>query len=299
MKRSDAMRANVRLAARAKINLRLTILAREASGYHQIETVFATLDLADDIELSIGGSGVRVEVEALEGAGAPSGPDNLAYRAAQAFFAATSAEPAALIRLKKRIPSGAGLGGGSSDAAATLKGLNLLAHNPLSDQELVELGATLGADVPFFLCGSSFALGWGRGQRLLPVQPLPAMAVLLVVPPFAIGTQAAYAALPDQSDRGARARVFDPQRLQSWEALREDAANDFEAALLPLYPMLGEIKQALVDAGATLALLSGSGSTMYGLFELDRTTSRAAKRVRERLPTVRTIESHTIAWTGR
>lgn len=300
MKRSETQRANVRLAARAKINLRLNILAREASGYHQIETIFAALDFADDVEIALGGSGLRFEVESVDGADAPSGPDNLAYRAAERFFSVAGIPAAAAIRLKKRIPVGAGLGGGSSDAATVLKGLNLLAHNPLDDAQLVSIGAELGADVPFFLCGSSFALGWGRGQRLLPLQPLPALPVLLLVPAFPIATKDAYQALSDQgAGQGAQASIVDPARLQSWEALRDDAANDFEPALFPRYPMLAELKAALLEAGASMAMLSGSGSTVFGLFELERTASRAGKRLRDRFPDLRAIETHTITWTGR
>src|SRR5687767_10300674 len=115
MRRGEALRATVRLAARAKINLRLTVLAREQSGFHQIETLFCALDFADDVEILLGGDGIRLEVESPDGITVPPGPDNIAYRAAEAFFKAADKPPAATVRLKKRIPVGAGLGGGSSD----------------------------------------------------------------------------------------------------------------------------------------------------------------------------------------
>ncbi len=296
MKRGAAQRATVRLAARAKINLRLQVLSREAGGYHQIETVFCALDFADDVEIALGGSGFRFEVESPDDITVPTNAENLVCRAADRFFAVAHRPADASIRLKKRIPVGAGLGGGSSDAASTLKGLNLLCKTPLSDTQLVDIGAELGADVPFFLCGSSLALAWGRGQRLLPLQPLPAMPVLLVVPPFGIETRAAYQAL--ELKTATPARVIQPLRLQSWEAAQEDATNDFEAALFPRFTRLPEIRDALREVGASTALLSGSGSALFGLFPLPRAAARAAKRLRERWPDLRTIETQTVVWTA-
>ena len=300
MNRGEALRATVRLAARAKVNLRLNVLAREASGFHQIETLFCALDFADDIEIVYGGEELRLEVECIENAVVPIGRDNLAYRAAEAFFKAIDRPPTATIRLKKRIPAGSGLGGGSSDAASTIKGLNLLAKRPLSDDKLVAVGSALGSDVPFFLCGSSYALAWGRGQRLLPLRPLPPMPALLLIPPFAIETRSAYESLSVGNTMGAsRAGVITGQRLDSWEAVQHDAVNDFESALFPRYPLLAQLVAALRESGATLALLCGSGSAVFGLFQLERNVPRAAKRLRERFPEVRAIETTTIAWTGR
>jgi 4-diphosphocytidyl-2-C-methyl-D-erythritol kinase len=289
-------RATVRLAARAKINLRLQILAREETAYHQIETLFCALDFADDIEITLGGTAMQLQVECAEGIRLPQGEDNLVLRAAQLFVTATGKPAGAHLRLKKRIPVGAGLGGGSSDAASTLKGLNLLTRSPLSDQQLTQLGAQLGADVPFFLCGSSLAMAWGRGQRMLPLAPLPPMPTLLVVPPFAIETRAAYQTLGTLAP--ATARILQPSRLQSWDSVQEDAHNDFEAALFPRFPLLRDIREALYEAGATVALLTGSGSALFGLFPLRRAATRAAKRLRENRPDLRTIETFTTAWTS-
>jgi 4-diphosphocytidyl-2-C-methyl-D-erythritol kinase len=300
MTRGDAQRATVRLAARAKVNLRLHVLAREASGFHQIETVFCALDFADDIEIAYGGEELRLEVECVDNAVVPTGRENLVYRAAEAFFEAAHRAPGATIRLKKRIPAGSGLGGGSSDAATTLKGLNLLARQPLDDEQLVAVGAAIGSDVPFFLCGSSFALAWGRGTRLLPLRPLPPVPALLAIPPFAIETRNAYQSLTVGNTMGAtRAGVIQRLRLESWEAVQQDAVNDFEAALFPKYPLLPQLTSALREAGATTALLSGSGSSVFGLFQREREAARASKRIRESFPDVRTIETSTVSWTGR
>lgn len=293
-----ATREKVRLAARAKINLRLNVLAREAGGYHQLETVFCALDFADDVEVAIGGRGLRLDVEGADDV--PAGPDNLAYRAATVFFETIGLPAAAAIRLRKRIPSGAGLGGGSSDAAATLRALNLLSGTPLDENQLIAIGARLGSDVPFFLCGSSFALAWGRGDRLLPLQPLPQVFVVLVVPAFGVATADAFRDLA--ASRGAvndpAPSVLQPSRLAGWEAISEDAVNDFEPVVFARHPQLAHIKRALHDSGAATSLMSGSGSTMFGTFTTERAASRAARRIREIFPNVRTIETATITWTS-
>ncbi len=300
MNRGDAQRATVRLTARAKVNLRLNVLAREASGFHQIETLFCALDFSDDIEIAYGGEELRLEVECIDSAIVPTGRENLVYRAAEAFFDAIGRPPTATIRLRKRIPAGSGLGGGSSDAATTIKGLNLLAKRPLSDDKVVAVGSALGSDVPFFLCGSSFALAWGRGQRLLPLRPLPPVPALLSIPPFAIETRSAYQSLSVGNTTGAtRAGVIERLRLESWDAVQQDAANDFETALFPKYPVLQQLTRALRESGAMIALLAGSGSAVFGLFQRERDVTRAAKRMRELFPDVRTIETSTVSWTGR
>jgi len=142
----------VRRGAPAKVNLSLRVLARERSGYHQLETLFCALELRDEIEIERGGGALSLQVE-----GAELGPpeENLVHRAAVAFHDAAGIRPDTRIRLRKRIPAGAGLGGGSSDAAATLAALNALHGAPLGPTHLLRLGAELGSDVPFFLCGSS------------------------------------------------------------------------------------------------------------------------------------------------
>jgi len=298
MSRGASAREKVRLAARAKLNLRLNVLAREASGYHQLETLFCALDFADDVEVAIGGRGIRLDIEGADDL--PAGPDNLVHRAAVAFFEASDKPAAATIRLRKRIPSGAGLGGGSSDAASTLRALNLLTGSPLHDEQLVQIGARLGSDVPFFLCGSSFALAWGRGDRLLPLQPLPPLSIVLVVPEFRVVTADAFrdlAASRAESNAPAAA-VLHAHRLAGWEAIAEDAVNDFEPVVFEEHPQLAHIKRALHDYGASIALMSGSGSTMFGAFTTERVASRAARRIREAFPSVRTIETATNTWTS-
>lgn len=274
-----------RVRAPAKVNLRLRILAREESGYHQLETIFCALELCDALELRRGGEGVRLDVE-----GAELGPpeENLVCRAALAFYDAAGLTPAVRIRLVKEIPAGAGLGGGSSDAAATLRALNALHGAPLSRATLLRLGAALGSDVPFFLCDAPLALAWGRGERLLELPALPPAPALVVAPGFAIGTADAYRALDEHRRQPRRPpaepAVLRPELLASWDAVASLAENDFEAPTYARFPLLAEIKAALQQAGARIALLSGSGSALFGIFPDAQHRTAAAAALHDRFP---------------
>ena len=171
----------VRLPAHAKLNLFLRVMAREADGFHGLETLFCLVDLADELRAERReGRGVTIEVE-----GAELGPpgENLALRAAAAVLAATGDRFAVQLALTKRIPVRAGLGGGSSDAAAALLAVNRLAGNAVPRHELLQFAARLGSDVAFFLAGAPLALAWGHGERLLRLPPLPPAPALLLTPP--------------------------------------------------------------------------------------------------------------------
>ncbi|MFO7260022.1 MAG: 4-(cytidine 5'-diphospho)-2-C-methyl-D-erythritol kinase [bacterium] len=281
----------MRALAPAKINLRLEILAREASGYHQIESVFCALSLADELELVVGGTGIRLDVR-----GADLGPPerNLAYRAAAAFYQAAGLRAGVEIRLTKRVPAGAGLGGGSSDAAATLLALNEVHGHPLDAAMLLRLGAGLGSDVPFFLSGAALALVWGRGERILPLPPLPPAPVLLAVPPFGIATAEAYRALDRECPAaGPVPRVLRLAEAGSWEGLAAGAVNDFEAVLFPRHPLLAALRDTLAHAGARLARLTGSGSAVFGIFDSVEQRAAAAAVLARAFPHVRLIETLT------
>lgn len=259
--------------------------------------MFCALSLADELELAAGEPGIRLEVS-----GAALGPPehNLVYRAAAAFHEAAGLTPAVRIRLVKHVPAGAGLGGGSSDAAATLRALNEAHGNPLDAATLLRLGAALGSDVPFFLSGAPFALVWGRGERILPLRPPPSAPVLLAVPPFAIATADAYRALDHR--RGAPGpgsppapRAIRLEDLASWRGLADSAVNDFEPVLFPRHPELADLRDALARAGARPARLTGSGSAVFGIFETATQRGAAAAEIARALPHVRLIESLTAA----
>lgn len=283
--------------APAKINLSLRILARESSGYHQLETIFCAIELHDEIRIEPASDGLHLEVE---GAELGKVHDNLVYRAAHAFHEAAGRPAAARIRLRKRIPAGAGLGGGSSDAAATLAALNAIHGEPLDRVRLLEIAAALGSDVPFFLSESPLALAWGRGERMLPLPALPTVPALVVVPPFAISTPDAYRELAEHRERSpvaARPAIIEPDSLREWSTLAALAANDFEEPTFRRYPELEGILDAL-NHGAMIARLSGSGSALFGLFpDLDR-RAEAAERVARIAPRARLIQTRTAPSIG-
>ncbi len=283
----------IRVHAPAKVNLRLKILAREATGYHQLETIFCAIGLADKLELTRSGRGIELEVVGAE-LGAPE--ENLVHRAATAFFGIARLQPGVRIRLEKVIPAGAGLGGGSSDAAATLVALNALFGTPLTPASLFRIGAALGSDIPFFLSGAPNALAWGRGERLLPLPALPPAPMLVVVPDFPIATADAYRDLA-QARAGRitapQPTIIDPDRLGSWAGITRVADNDFEVTAFARYPKLRAIKVSLQDTGATISLLSGSGSAIFGIYPDETTLKTAIPLLRVAAPASRIIETTT------
>ncbi len=253
----------MRVLAHAKVNLYLRILAREASGYHQIETVFLRLALADEVVVRTGVAGRTVDCR-----GDDVGPmeRNLAYRAAMALREAGGPDGFE-IEIQKRIPIGAGLGGGSADAAAVLRGLNALSDSPLPDDALLGLAATIGADVPFLASSAVMALAWGRGERMLALDPPPSRPVILLVPPFAISTADAYAWLDAGSETPAPApRLWRADQFVDWPELAALAQNDFEAAVRSRHSDIGLLLETVSALGASPALMSGSGSAVFGVF---------------------------------
>ena len=249
--------------APAKINLALHVLGRRPDGYHEIDTLFQAIDLYDQVDVELGGDGVVVEVE-----GADLGPmeANLAYRAATRFLEVTAVDSGVRISLTKRIPFGAGLGGGSSDAAAVLRCLAALIEG--SDaRSLHALAAELGSDVPFFLGESPLARGRARGDVLEPLAPLPAADLVLVSPPVHVSTAGAYAALA--ASRGEASAVAGPPLgvgLERWGDLEAVARNDFEPVMAAAHLEIGQALDALRAEGASVVLMTGSGSTCFGLF---------------------------------
>ncbi|HEY0153689.1 MAG TPA: 4-(cytidine 5'-diphospho)-2-C-methyl-D-erythritol kinase, partial [Longimicrobium sp.] len=259
----------VSIEAPAKVNLRLAILAREASGFHSLESLFCAISLADLLTVRRADPGVALAVEGTVETGPPE--RNLAVRAAHRFYEELGELPAVAIRLVKRIPAAAGLGGGSSDAAATLRALNALHDEPFDRAALLRMAIELGSDVPFFVCGSPLALGWGRGERLLALPPLPERPVLMAHPGVAMRTPEAFAAIAER--RGAtpppRAFALDAAELGDWGAVERLAMNDFGEVVAERIPVLRDALAAMRDAGARIALLAGSGGSVFGVFDVD------------------------------
>lgn len=297
--------------ARAKVNLFLRVLAREEGGYHQIETLFQALELSDRVEIQLGeGSaaspgGIRLQIQGVPPGSLGPPEANLAVQAARRFLEEANIErvgplPTVWIRLEKRIPHGAGLGGGSSDAAAVLRGLTALLPDTVLPPQLQAVAGSLGADVPFFLADVPLALAWGRGDQLLPLAPLPFREVLLLVPKEGISTPWAYRTLAEhRTSLGAAApaaRILDPAALSSWEGVAELAENAFLAALHPHRPDLEVLRSALSEEGASPALLSGSGSALFGVFENTEAVEHAEQELARRFPDVSRLRTRIATW---
>jgi 4-diphosphocytidyl-2-C-methyl-D-erythritol kinase len=283
----------VTVAAPAKINLWLRVGPARQDGFHEIDTLFCALELSDSVRLDVTRPGdpvrLRLEADAPLTAVPDLGPDqaNLAVRAAVAGLADRGLELGLDLAVVKRIPAGAGLGGGSSDGAAVLRGLASLFPDAATDHAH-DLAARLGSDVPFFVSGHALARGRGRGQRLQPLEPLPSRPVVLVLPPLHVPTAAAYRWLDD--DRRAGPLPPPPHaglRLTpalDWSRVTELARNDFEPVLFRRHPELSRIHGLLMELGAGITLLAGSGSTVFGVFQDEGAATAAVTQLQRRVP---------------
>jgi 4-diphosphocytidyl-2-C-methyl-D-erythritol kinase len=269
------MSISATVGAQAKVNLVLRVLARETSGYHSIETVFLRIDLADVVRVRIA-SDISLDFTGAELPTDGLGPTekNLAYRAAIAYRDATGWPRGVAIEIEKNIPVGGGLGGGSADAGAVLRALDALAPEPLGPN-LVEIAAPLGADVPFMTIDSPIAVAWGRGERLLPVPVPDARPMLVVVPDFGVSTAEAYGWVASArglySPTGATIAL---NALATWEGIAGIATNDFERVVGAHHPKIAELVDELASMDAIVAMMSGSGSAVFAIF--DRSPDAAA-----------------------
>ncbi len=287
----------VRVRAPAKVNLALRILERMDDGFHRLETLFQAVGLEDVVTVGASGTG-SVELTCRSGEVGPP-EENLVVRAARAFRSATGLEDGLHLHLEKRIPVGAGLGGGSSDAGAALRGLNQLYGRPLDAETLARLGGTLGADVAFFTGVAGYAAGRGRGDEITPLPPLPPRTLLLGLPRVHVATGPAYGALARLRTEGGApplGSVLERGVPSDWDAVVRGAVNDFESVVPKASPPVAEALNILRDFGAPLALLSGSGGAVFGLpWEGDpgaclATLRAAAPGVRwEAVPTLATL----------
>jgi len=274
------------LFAPAKINLRLEVLGRRPDGYHELCMIVVPLDLHDTLRLQLARADIRVSCSAP---GVPTDRTNLAARAAELLLQRRpDPRPGVRIRIWKRIPVAAGLGGGSSDAAATLVGLARLLRMRLSARELAQLALRIGADVPFFLWDQP-ALVQGIGQKLKRMPRLPDWTYLLVFPPFGVSTAWAFAQLRAPLTKPARPHIImlskNPDRLELLRWLR----NDLETPVVRRYPLVKELERALVSLGALGAVMSGSGPTVVGVFQNRRQAGRAGRGIRRYFPACQVV----------
>ncbi|MBW1647333.1 MAG: 4-(cytidine 5'-diphospho)-2-C-methyl-D-erythritol kinase [Deltaproteobacteria bacterium] len=267
--------ATLHLQAPAKLNLYLAVTGRRPDGYHDVVSLMACVGLHDSLHVDLGARGLWVASNAAE---VPNDESNLALRAARLFFEAAGRPADAAIRIDKRIPVGAGLGGGSSDAASVLTGLNRYFGEPLSQATLAQLGLTLGADVPFFIQGRP-ALATGIGERLAPFGKLAPANVVIVFPAVQVSTAEVYGRLNLRlTTCGKKPKVF-ASKSRAFDAARH-LCNDLEPVAAGLQPVILEAKEALLSLGANGASMTGSGSAVFGLFK----DPAAAAYARNHLP---------------
>ena len=282
----------MKIRAFAKINLTLDILGRRPDGYHEVRMILQQIGLFDEITLerTAGGAAELLPEEGGASGGAAAlsfGKDNLMVRAAELLRAHTGLTEGVAMRLRKNIPVAAGLAGGSADAAAVLKGMNMLFSLGLSEEELCRLGARLGADIPFCIRGGTM-LCEGFGERLTPVKSRVRGALVLAKPQAGISTKDAYAAY-DRAEPGSIRRPDNDAALRALEAGDEKAlfaamANVLEPAGIDAVPEIRKIEEALLAEGARAAMMSGSGPTVFGIFRDRDEAARAAGRIRGAFP---------------
>ncbi len=258
----------VEVAANAKINLHLRVLARESNGYHQIETLFLRVGLSDVVRVARTDGSRSLDVTGdVDLAALGPAERNLAWRAAESYCAATGLTGGFAIAVEKHIPIGGGLGGGSADAGAVLRALDAMNPSPIGLAGCLELATPLGADVPFLTGGHAYALAWGHGERMLPLKPPPRRRVLLVVPPFGVNTGDAYAWLDERhagESESSQSHVFDDRSLQEWDVFAGFATNDLEAVVATRHPVIAEALAYLRGTpNCQVARMSGSGSTLF------------------------------------
>ncbi len=267
---------SVRIRALAKLNLDLRVIGKRADGYHELRTIFQTVSLADTIDLAF--TPARRTAIVLEDALAI--PDNLAARAARLVMDSMRAAGRVEIRLAKKIPMGAGLGGGSSDAAAILLALPALAGRVVQLPQLLAIANQLGSDVPFFLFGGRAAAA-GRGTELFPLPDSPARHGILIAPGIHISTAEAYRLLGAGLTTGLQQNKIESFQSQVWgQGCPGTGVNDFEGVVFEQHPRLGAIKRKLIRAGASPAMMTGSGSALFGLFEDRAHAARAIQLFR-------------------
>ncbi len=249
------------LSAPAKINYLLDVIAKRSDGYHDLRMIMQRVNLCDQVSLTMNGTD-----EIIVTCNTPSVPDgqkNIAWKAAKILLELSNTMGGVTIELTKNIPSAAGLGGGSSDAAAVLIGLNKLLEIGYSDKKLMEIGCTLGADVPFFIFKET-AVAEGIGEKLTLLPNVPKCWILLINPGIHISTAWVYQSLPLTKTRELN-RI--PEFFESIEQVASILSNDLEAVTISAFPIIAEIKSRMINLGAIGSMMSGSGPTVFGIFK--------------------------------
>lgn len=266
----------IEVEARAKINLTLDVVSKRPDGYHDVEMLMQSIDLADHITIELDAPGeISIETDDRD---LPTGEENLAYKAARLMVDEFSLDAGVKITINKDIPLAAGLAGGSADAAAVILGMDRLFELGNSNSLLSELGVKIGADVPFCIHGGT-ALARGIGEILTPLKAAPSFPILLVKPPYNISTREIYSALDLESinQRPETLAMIRSIEDQDVEGISQKLCNVMEKVTFKLCPELMDLKSRLRELGSMGSLMSGSGPTIFGIFESQKDAQRAAE----------------------
>jgi 4-diphosphocytidyl-2-C-methyl-D-erythritol kinase len=277
--------------APAKINLYLRVIGKRGDGYHEIETLFERISIFDRISIEPASGRTILTCDDHR---VPTDEDSLMLRAVEAFKKRSGVKGHYAISLKKNVPIGAGLGGGSSDTAALLRGLNEIAGHPIGEDDLLGIARDLGADIPFFMSGASFGFGTGRGDIVRECGPLPEIWHVLVTPPFEVSTGSVYSKVPPfalTNDMPVDKILSAFLSGNGVDSVSENLRNDLQDIVLRDFPVLAQVFSGLRKAGAKGVLLSGSGPTVYGIFDRDR-TEKAAEMLRVMFPAEKNWKVH-------
>ncbi len=269
----------------AKINLMLKVLGKREDGYHDLYSVMQPVTLYDNITIEAG-EGAGIAIECLN-ADLPSDSSNIAFRAAELFLDRTGIKKRVFITIDKKIPVGAGLGGGSSNAATVLMALNTLLDGGLKERELMEMGACLGSDVPFFILKGP-ALATGRGEILERIT-LPGCHYILVNPGFQVSTAWVYGNLDLTKNLENNTLTYSRQAFGGCEQIKERLFNDLEPVTAARHPQVSRLKEMLMENGASGALMSGSGPTVFGIFDEPWRAARAFDAIKARLDAAHSV----------
>ena len=263
------------LKAPAKINYLLDVIRRRPDGYHDLRMIMQRINLCDEIDITLNDTpGLSVTCGRQ---GVPDGPGNIAWKAARILLDMAGTGQGATISITKNIPVAAGLGGGSSDAASVLMGMNELLGLKLSDGQLMEIGVKLGADVPFFIFKQT-ALAEGIGEQLQVMPPMPSAWILLVNPGVHVSTAWVYRSLQLTNQKTL---AMLPKFFDSIDNICQILSNDLEVVTIPAFPIIGDIKSRMLEMGASGAMMSGSGPTVFGLFRDKELAEKARQTLTE------------------
>lgn len=272
----------IELKAYGKINLGLDVIRKRPDGYHDLDMIMQTVNVYDDIVITkIDGSDkiiVTTDKEILS-----NGKDNLAYMAAKMLFDEFGVHDSVEIKINKRIPIAGGMAGGSADCAATLKGINQMFQLGLSERDLMERGVKLGADVPYCVMGGT-AIARGIGEKLTPLPAPPQCHVIIAKPPVSVSTAYVYGHIKPEliEKRPDIEKMAEAIRSQDLAALSQMLYNVMEDVTVPEYPVIQEIKDLMLEGGALNAIMSGSGPTVFGLFDNVETAQSVMKVLQDR-----------------